>query len=609
MEQFVVSARKYRPENFESVVGQQSITSTLQNAIRSNHLAQALLFCGPRGVGKTTCARILAKAINTEDSNASLTGNEEDFSFNIFELDAASNNSVEDIRSLTEQVRFAPQQGKFKIYIIDEVHMLSQAAFNAFLKTLEEPPAHAIFILATTEKHKIIPTILSRCQIFDFKRIGVEDIADHLAYVAEKEGVEAERDALILIGQKADGAMRDALSIFDRIVSFTGDRLTYQDVIENLNILDYDYFLKCSEHLLHADHVQSFLLFNEVLVKGFDGHHFITGMSEHLRNLLVCQNPETVKLLEVGERVQKAYLEQAGKCDPRWLLHAQEILSETDTQFKQSHHPRLLVELSLLKICSLNQTDQTEKKKPHKILSPSKLKEARTQNIGVQDFTPTVDEKLEIHTIEIPTASDHGPETVNETERPMEQNGPMAHAEDSKPEEKESERSEETIRQRSGKGGRRPVKAVTISILKELEQVEQKLASDDDTDTSEMPKDPFEKDDVNKLWSKFTKNLSRNKQQNLASTLNTADRELEGARIGLTLANNVQVRELERIKTDLLGYLRRELNNYEIEIVCTVREGKDDERPYTPEDKFQYLMQKNPKLFDFKNKLDLEVDI
>jgi DNA polymerase-3 subunit gamma/tau len=607
MEQFIVSARKYRPENFESVVGQQAITGTLQNAIRNNHLAQALLFCGPRGVGKTTCARILAKAINTEDHNASLTGNDEDFSFNIFELDAASNNSVEDIRSLTDQVRFAPQQGKFKIYIIDEVHMLSQAAFNAFLKTLEEPPPHAIFILATTEKHKIIPTILSRCQIFDFKRIGVEDIAQHLTYVAEKEGVEAEKDALTLIGQKADGAMRDALSIFDRIVSYTGDSLSYQNVIENLNILDYDYYLRCTEHLLAADHIQSFLLFNEVLVKGFDGHHFITGMSEHLRNLLVCQNKETISLLEVGERVQKAYLEQAQKCAPQWLLRALEILTETDTQYKQSHHPRMLVELSLLKICSLSSPSSDEKKKPYKILSPSKLKEKRNAQVMAEDFTPPVQEKLEqidpLREIQKIKAEDQIPE---------EQKSKSTEAAIDLESVKDKDQKEEPLKQagpeRTGRSAeRRPGNRATMSLLSEIKQAESKnaVAANDPKD---LPNDPFEVEELNKLWSKFTKTLGRNKQQNLASTLKTADRNLTGSQIGLELFNNVQMREVERIKPELLGFLRRELNNYEIDILCTVREQSGDERPYTPEDKFQHLMKTNPSLLDFKNELDLEVD-
>ena len=304
MEPFVVSALKYRPQKFEDVVGQHAITKTLENAIDQNHLAQALLFCGPRGVGKTTCARILAKKINTQDG----IDTQNDFAFNIFELDAASNNSVEDIRNLIDQVRIPPQIGKFKVYIIDEVHMLSQAAFNAFLKTLEEPPAHAIFILATTEKHKIIPTILSRCQIFDFKRIGITDAKNHLAHIAKEENIEAEEEALQLIAQKADGAMRDALSIFDRIVSFSGNKITAQSVSINLNILDFDTFISMTDHLIEGNIRASILMFDQVLSKGFDGHHFIIGLGSHFRDLWMAKNEETIALLEVAETTKAKYL-------------------------------------------------------------------------------------------------------------------------------------------------------------------------------------------------------------------------------------------------------------------------------------------------------------
>ncbi|MDP6922296.1 MAG: DNA polymerase III subunit gamma/tau, partial [Lutibacter sp.] len=318
MNPFIVSARKYRPQTFKEVVGQQAITSTLENAIKSNHLAQALLFTGPRGVGKTTCARILAKQINQQDGDS----NEEDFAFNIFELDAASNNSVDDIRNLTDQVRIPPQIGNYKVYIIDEVHMLSQAAFNAFLKTLEEPPAHAIFILATTEKHKIIPTILSRCQIFDFKRIGVLDAKQYLADIARQEGINAEDDALHIIAQKADGAMRDALSIFDKIVSFCGEELTLKAVTENLNVLDYDAYFKTTDLLLENNIPEVLLHFNEILSKGFDGQHFISGLAAHFRDLLVSKESVTVELLEVGDNAKKKYRTQSANSDLRFLLKA-----------------------------------------------------------------------------------------------------------------------------------------------------------------------------------------------------------------------------------------------------------------------------------------------
>lgn len=362
MENFIVSARKYRPDTFQTVVGQASITSTLKNAIKNNQLAHAYLFCGPRGVGKTTCARIFAKTINCQNLTAdnepcnqcesckAFNGNR---SYNIHELDAASNNSVDDIRNLTDQVRIPPQIGHYSVYIIDEVHMLSQAAFNAFLKTLEEPPRHAIFILATTEKHKIIPTILSRCQIFDFNRIKISDISGHLAHVAESEHVAIENEALNVIAQKADGAMRDALSIFDQIVSFSGKNITYKDVIANLNVLDYDYYFKLVDMFLKNDVSGSLLLFNEILNHGFDGHHFITGLSSHFRDVLVCKDPVTIQLLEVGGEIREKYKTQASRCESDFLIGALQIANECDLQYKASQNKRLLVELAIIKLAQL----------------------------------------------------------------------------------------------------------------------------------------------------------------------------------------------------------------------------------------------------------------
>lgn len=357
MEQFVVSARKYRPQTFKDVVGQQAITNTLLNAIENNHLASALLFTGPRGVGKTTCARILARKINQsgyDDPN-------EDFAFNVFELDAASNNSVDDIRNLIDQVRIPPQTGQYKVYIIDEVHMLSSAAFNAFLKTLEEPPKHAIFILATTEKHKIIPTILSRCQIFDFKRITVKDAKEHLAEVAASQGVQFEDDALHIIAQKADGAMRDALSIFDRVVSFCGNNLTRQAVTENLNVLDYETYINMTDLLLENKIPEVLLAYNDILSKGFDGHHFIAGLASHFRDLLVAKNIATHSLMEMGEAAQALYQQQSQKTNQEFLLKGIDLANDCDLKYKTSQNQRLLVELTLMQIASI--TFDGEKKK------------------------------------------------------------------------------------------------------------------------------------------------------------------------------------------------------------------------------------------------------
>ena len=349
MEQFVVSARKYRPHSFDSVVGQEHITKTLQNAIDKNQLAQALLFCGPRGVGKTTCARILAHTINEFDQTRQLSQ-----SMNIYELDAASNNSVDDIRNLIDQVRYPPQYGKFKVYIIDEVHMLSNAAFNAFLKTLEEPPAYAIFILATTEKHKVIPTILSRCQIYDFNRIGIDDMVSHLKFVAQQEGVTAEEEALHLIAQKADGALRDALSFFDMIVTFaTDNNITLEATLRNLHVLDYEYYFKITNHLIDQNTSETLLVFDEILGKGFDAHNFINGLSEHLRNLMVCKDPATVQLMEVSQTVKERYLQQAKAIDLSFLLSALNLTNQCDLAYKSSKNTRLHVEICLMKLAHL----------------------------------------------------------------------------------------------------------------------------------------------------------------------------------------------------------------------------------------------------------------
>lgn len=379
MEGYTVSARKYRPAIFNTVVGQSHITDTLKNAIKNQHLGHSFLFCGPRGVGKTTCARILAKTINclnrTEEGEAcgeceSCSSFSTNQSLNIFELDAASNNSVDDIRRLVEQVRIPPQSGKYKTYIIDEVHMLSSQAFNAFLKTLEEPPSYAIFILATTEKHKILPTIISRCQVFDFRRIMVRDIVDHLSYICKEEGIEAEDDALFTIGEKANGALRDALSIFDRIVSFSGHKVTYQDVIDNLSILDYDYFFRSVDFCLQSDLSELLLLFNEILDKGFDAHDYLNGMSSHLRNLLISKDERTINLMDVTETAKERFLEQAKKASKSFILSGMNILNQFDVNYKQSKNQQLHVELALMKLCHIQdavqlalETEQGVKKK------------------------------------------------------------------------------------------------------------------------------------------------------------------------------------------------------------------------------------------------------
>jgi len=379
MENFVVSARKYRPTTFDTVVGQEHVTRTLINEIKNNQLAQAFLFNGPRGVGKTTCARILAKEINKE----SVEDENYDFSYNIFELDAASNNSVEDIRLLNEQVRIPPQVGKYKVYIIDEVHMLSAAAFNAFLKTLEEPPSYAIFILATTERHKILPTILSRCQVFNFNRITVPDIVKHLKSIGESENIELEEEALHIIAQKADGALRDALSIFDQMVSISADRhLRYQDVVKNLNVLDYDYYFKVTDAFLQQDIGQVMLIFDDILDHGFDGQLFLNGLANHLRDLMVCRSPETVRLLDVPPHVHQKYLDTAKSMSQGFLVNSIQIINSFDQGYKASKNQRLHVELALIKICYLPSLISGEKKKPEQELKPTKT--AKSEPVAPQ---------------------------------------------------------------------------------------------------------------------------------------------------------------------------------------------------------------------------------
>ena len=394
MDEYIVSARKYRPDVFESVVGQDAITQTLKNSIKNNQLGQAYLFCGPRGVGKTTCARIFAKTINCSNPTPdhepcneceSCRAFIESRSFNIHELDAASNNSVEDIRVLIDQVRIPPQLGSYSVYIIDEVHMLSQAAFNAFLKTLEEPPKHAIFILATTEKHKILPTILSRCQVFDFNRISVEDIRLRLAHVAEREGIVAEPDALHVIAQKADGAMRDALSIFDQIVSFCGKNITYQDTIKNLNVLDYEVYFKVTDALLAGNYVDALTIFDDVLRKGFEGGYFISGLASHYRDLLVCKDPGTIKLIEVGEKTKERYIEYAQKCPASFLFNAIQIANTCDMSYRTSQNKRLLVELSLLKICQVASNVFDPKQVQPQVVAPKVVAQPKVERpVAVQ---------------------------------------------------------------------------------------------------------------------------------------------------------------------------------------------------------------------------------
>ena len=571
MEQFIVSARKYRPQTFTDVVGQQAITNTLENAIKNNHLAQALLFTGPRGVGKTTCARILAKRINQDGKEINP---DEDFAFNIFELDAASNNSVDDIRSLTDQVRIPPQAGSYKVYIIDEVHMLSQAAFNAFLKTLEEPPAHAIFILATTEKHKIIPTILSRCQIFDFKRINVLDAKNYLKKIAEQEAIDADDDALHIIAQKADGAMRDALSIFDRVVSFSGNKLTRQAVAENLNVLDYDSYFKTTDLFLENDIPQVLITFNEILGKGFDGHHFISGLASHFRDLLVAKDKATLDLLEVGDSAKKQYLEQAIKAPMSFLIAAIDMANDCDLKYRTSKNQRLLVELTLMQLASI--TYDSEKKKSKSFIIPS------INFIGIAPG-PSKDKKVIEKPSEKKIAIEAPPKDI-ETSNVQK--------------EKISKPTLRTERRRSS--------ALALNSIHKKPIIKKSIAETTEN-YADLPKDAFTESQFIELWDGYIDRLNKNGEKIIASIMNANRPKVLVESIEIVFPNSMMEAEFDKMKPKLLRYLREKLNNYSIDFKSIVNEENEKKFAYTPQEKYNKLLEKNKALAKLKNtfKLDL----
>ena len=587
MNNFIVSARKYRPDTFDTVVGQHNITHTLKNAIRNNHLAQAFLFTGPRGVGKTTTARLLAKTINctnvskqTEACNQceSCMSFNEGTSLNIFELDAASNNSVDDIRVLVEQVRYPPQGGRFKVYIIDEVHMLSPNAFNAFLKTLEEPPSYAIFILATTEKHKIIPTILSRCQIFDFSRITIDDIAKQLAMIASKENVEAEEDALHIIAQKADGAMRDALSMFDQQVSFAGNKLTYKSVIENLNVLDYDYYFKITNEILNGNISEALLTFNEILNHGFDGHNFITGLSSHFRDLLVCQDEVTLKLLEVSANVKEKYKLQSKQASALNFLELLDISNKCDMSYRAAKHQRLQVELALMKMCSLSAMGDKKKSEPVIDVKIPVNQVSKQPPIAVVKAELTPSEKA-------------APESVVK-----EQDSPKLKKEEIPPAAPSTPKA--------GSASRR-----TISIAEGLKP---KAAIVDASSTHDVAigERDFSPEDLHSAWNDFATTLQSDGRFTLHTALTKRKPELNGDfNVHFSLDNGAVEKDVNAIKQELLTYIRKRLNNGKIALTTTIdRDPSKGKTPYTPKEKFEHMAVKNPALLLLKKQMDLEID-
>lgn len=576
MEDFVVSARKYRPSTFKSVVGQEAIVNTLKNAIANHHLAHTFLFCGTRGVGKTSCARILAKTINcqnlTADTEAcneceSCKSFNDGRSLNIHELDAASNNSVDDIRGLIEQVRFAPQLGKYKVYIIDEVHMLSQAAFNAFLKTLEEPPAHAIFILATTEKHKIIPTILSRCQTFDFKRIQLKDVAKHLAYISTQEHIEADPEALHIIAEKADGSMRDALSIFDQMVSFAGKQLTYKKVIDNLNILDYDYYFKVTESILKAAVPSCLLIFDEILANGFDGHLFIGGLGEHFRNLIVAKNAATAQLLEKGGQLKGRYVEQAAQYPETLLFTGLSILNQCDINYKMAVNQRLLVEITLIKLCSLSPNSTTPASAPAeqevKVVAKPTVAKA-TAPAPIKATAPAA-----------PKAPEEKVQPIAETQKAP------------------------------------AVKKISIpSVSKMLGEKPSAYAKPNDKEATEAPATPLNDETIAKAWEEYVAK-HKEKKMALCSILAQANPKRSDANpsvIEITLGNSVQQTAVEEDKTNLVEFLRTKLNHPPLQLNIIISKTEAQRKPYTMEEKFQHMKGKNPEVQNLQNELGLGLE-
>lgn len=579
MEHFVVSARKYRPQTFKDVVGQQAITNTLLNAIENNHLAQALLFTGPRGVGKTTCARILAKMINSDGTETE----DEDFAFNIFELDAASNNSVDDIRNLTDQVRIPPQVGKYKVYIIDEVHMLSQAAFNAFLKTLEEPPKHCIFILATTEKHKIIPTILSRCQIFDFKRITVKDAKEYLKYIAEEQSITAEDDALHIIAQKADGAMRDALSIFDRVVSFSGKNLTRQAVTENLNVLDYETYFTSTDLILENKIPELLIQFNNTLSKGFDGHHYIAGLASHFRDLLVSKTESTIALLEVGDQIKQKYLEQSKKASQEFLLKGIELANECDLKYKTSKNQRLLVELCLMQLASI--TYDGEKKNNKRFIIPASY----FQKKGITPIPVNKPVKTETNV----------PEPIKQ-EATIEKAAVSGKAEVFvKFQAKEPPKIE--LKQDTKRTSGLSLKSIRAKKEHQIKQMEVVI------DEKDLPTEDFTEKELLECWKTFTAKTQKEGKHNLASILAIDTPKVKGTTVHLEFPNETNKVELERQQYDLMGYLRKSLNNFDINLSITVNEQVSKKYAYTTREKFEKLKEKNAAIEALRKTFDLDI--
>ena len=585
MAEYIVSARKYRPSRFDEMVGQEQVATTLKNAIRTGHLAHSFLFCGPRGVGKTTAARILAKTINCENIGAdfeacgkcqSCISFSQNASFNIHELDAASNNSVDDIRSLVDQVRFPPQSGKYKIYIIDEVHMLSQGAFNAFLKTLEEPPAYCKFILATTEKHKILPTILSRCQIFDFKRIGLDTIVKHLAHICEVEKIQAEDDALHIVAQKADGGMRDALSMFDRLSNYGGGKLTYALVLENLNVLDYDYFFKVTDALLVEDLPRVLKFLDEILKKGFEGDDFVLGLCEHFRNLLFCKDDSTLKLLETSEGLKQRYAQQSALASADFLVNCLNIGNQCDVQYKGSKNKRLTVELALIKMCYVNAVIQVE-------LDPSKKKvKAESQpEVKAQIAAPQAEKVAATkEEVKAPSPQTSAPEPASRTPAST---GPIG----------------------------KTKKVLTMDSLQDMQDSPETLTTgniEEEGYTGEVL--ILNQENILKIWDEYASRIPEEKK-GLRISFSTFKPVLDTATLNklfLKVQSDVQRTQFDEFRMGIQTFISKRVGaNITLEILAD-KVASTGSKPYTPKEKLEYLIQKNPAIKKMQQQFGLELD-
>lgn len=592
MSNFLVSARKYRPSTFDRVLGQDSITSTLKSSIKNKQLAQSFLFCGPRGVGKTSLARILAKTINCEtlsenldacNSCVSCTSFNENSSFNIHELDAASNNSVDDIRNLVDQVRFAPQIGEYNIYIIDEVHMLSSQAFNAFLKTLEEPPKHAKFILATTEKHKIIPTILSRCQIFDFKKVSINDIISNLKYVAEKESVSFEDSALHLIAEKSDGALRDSLSLFDRLVSSSEKNLIYKDVIKHLNILDYDYYFKITDELFENNVSELFLIFDEIISNGFDGQHFINGLASHLRNLLLCLDSRTVDILEKSDELKNKYIQQTKKTTASYLVKALKLCNECDVQYNMSNNQRLLVEICLLQISSIGFDSEVKKKSKNFVVSKKVI-------FSSQETDKVIEKKQIEEDVISPVKVEEIKEKKILKENLVEGNQIVKQAND-------------LVFNDNHKQEKKSSKTISISNLLS-ENKEEKIQ---EINVSDLKTNSFSAEELNIRWDEMIKILKSKGKSNLAITLGmNTPKILDNFCIEVYLSNSSQIELVHQEKQTIVNILREKLINDKIDLTTVVIKSKRNDVAYTNKDKFNKMIETNVHLDSLRDKLGLD---